>query len=250
MSDQNETPTELSLLKQRARLMGLTFSNNISLEKLKAKIAAQLEGTPEEGEDADDAEADDQAELEALNAPVPAALQTELEAAPAAQPAPAVIKVSDLVREAAAAPQAPAPEPTHAPSGRKLTKAELFQQTRDRLVREETKLIRVRITNMDPKKKDLHGEIFSVGNKYIGTIKKFVPYGEATDNGYHLPKILVDDLRERKFQDIRTVKDPRTKVPIVQSKWVREFAIEVLPPLTTDELRDLAIAQAGANAID
>lgn len=60
-------------------------------------------------------------------------------------------------------------------------------QMRQRIRLEQTRLIRVRIQNLDPKKKDLPGEIITVANEYMGTIKKFVPFGEATDNGYHIP---------------------------------------------------------------
>lgn len=253
MSDEN-AKTELQVLKDRARLMGLTFSNNISVEKLREKINAKLEGNDDEAntdEDGDDAIVE-----------VPAALQTTVEAIPAAPVAaapvapaePAPVKVADLMRAAVAKPAEPKAQPVAAPTvtetGRKLTKQEQTNAIRAQLQRDELKLIRVRITNMDPKKKDLHGEIIAVGNKYLGTIKKFIPYGEATDNGFHIPKILLDEIQSRQFQDIRTVKDKKTGTPTVSSRWVREFAIEILPPLTAEELTNLAIAQAAAGSID
>lgn len=55
---------------------------------------------------------------------------------------------------------------------------------------EEMKLIRLRIANMNPAKADLNGEIFTVANKVIGTVRKFVPYGDATENGYHVPNVI------------------------------------------------------------
>jgi hypothetical protein len=256
MSDQdNDGKTELQILKDRARLMGIGFSNNISVEALKGKINAKLEG---DQANADEADAQDAADEEAglFEAPVatPAALQTTAEAAPAeVAQGEQVVRISDLVAAAAKGPKTeavPVQVPTHNEAGRKLTKQELFNATRAQLMKDEMKLIRVRITNMDPKKKDLHGEVISVGNKYIGTVKKFIPFGETTDDGYHIPKILLDELQDRKFQDIRTVKDKRTGTPSVSSRWVREFAIEILPPLTAEELRDLAIAQAAAGSLD
>ncbi len=127
-----------------------------------------------------------------------------------------------------------------------VTKLTLREQVR----KEALQLIRCRITNMDPKKKDLAGEVFAVGNKYTGMIRKFVPYGEATDDGYHLPKILYDELSERRFQNIRTFKDRKTGQQRVETNWVREFAIDVLPQLTPEELANLANAQAAAGSID
>lgn len=127
-----------------------------------------------------------------------------------------------------------------------VTKMTLREQVR----KEALQLIRCRITNMDPKKKDLAGEVFAVGNKYTGLIRKFVPYGEATDDGYHLPKILYDELSERRFQNIRTFKDRKTNQQRVETNWVREFAIDVLPQLTAEDLAVLANAQAAAGSID
>lgn len=255
--DNLDGKTELQILKDRARLMGIGFSNNISIEALKGKINAKLEGeqqaADDNGEDVVETAVDADGN-ELFDAPVetPAALQTTAEAVPVAH-SDGVVRISDLVAAAAKAPkteQVPVQVATHAAGGRKLTKQELFNATREQLMRDEMKLIRCRITNMDPKKKDLHGEVISVGNKFVGTVKKFIPFGETTDDGYHIPKILLDELQDRKFQDIRTVKDKRTGTPTVSSRWVREYAIEILPPLTQDELRDLAIAQAAAGSLD
>ena len=116
--------------------------------------------------------------------------------------------------------------------------------------REQLKLVRVRITCMDPKKKDLPGEVLTVANEYLGTVRKFIPFGEVTDNGYHIPFVLYTMLDERKFLNIRVSKDPRTGRELVTSQWAKEFAIEILPQLTQLELSNLAIAQAAAGSID
>lgn len=123
-------------------------------------------------------------------------------------------------------------------------KPETKQEIRTRLHNECMALVRVRITNLDPKKKDLPGEIFTVGNEYLGTIRKFIPYGEATENGYHIPKIMYDELRSRKFLNIRTTK--RAGQIHVEQSWATEFSLEVLEPLTKDELGRLAASQAAA----
>ena len=185
-------PDELTILKQRATLMGVKFSNNISVETLRAKIEAHVseEETIEESE------------------------------------------LNPLAGDVAGAVPA--------------SKMTLRQQ----LMAEQLRLVRLRITNLDPKKKDLPGEILTVGNEYIGTVCKFVPFGEVTDDGYHVPYILYKLLENRRFLHIRTVKDRRTGKERIETQWAKEFALEVLPPLAAEELKRLANAQAAAGSLD
>ena len=125
-------------------------------------------------------------------------------------------------------------------------KKSLRQQIHD----EQMRLVRVRVTCMDPKKKDLPGEIFTIANEYLGTVRKFVPFGEATENGYHIPYCIYTMLEERRFLNIRTGRDQRTGSPTVSSSYAREFALEVLPPLTEAELERLAQAQIAAGSVE
>ena len=109
----------------------------------------------------------------------------------------------------------------------------------------------VRITNLDPKKKDLPGEVFTVANEHLGTVRKFVPYGEVTDNGYHVPYCIYKALKARKFLNIRTFKDRQNQNQIkVEQSWAQEFALEVLPTLTPDEIKKLAAAQSAAGGLN
>lgn len=121
---------------------------------------------------------------------------------------------------------------------------------RQRQIAEQMAMTRVRITCMNPQKKDLQGEIYTVANEFIGNVRKFIPYGEASEGGYHIPKCLLTMLQEKKFLQITTVKDKRTGTTRPVTKEVREFAIEILPPLTKEELRELAVAQIAAGSID
>lgn len=121
-------------------------------------------------------------------------------------------------------------------------------EIRRKMLLENQKLIRVRITCMDPKKKDLPGELLAVGNDVMGVTRKFIPYGEVTDNGYHIPYILYKALVKRKFLDIKVTKNSKGQEQVVQ-RWVKEFAIDVLPPLTTAELAKLAANQAAAGGV-
>ena len=119
-------------------------------------------------------------------------------------------------------------------------------QLRQDMKREQTKLVRVRITNLNPQKRELYGEIFTVGNKYIGTVRKFIPYGEATDEGYHIPMIIYNQLKSRKFQSIKTKQNKANGNIDITSRWVNEFALEILPPLDESGLKTLATNQAAA----
>lgn len=186
-------PSELDMLKSRAKLIGLTFSNNISVETLRAKIRAKIEGK-------DDVEEQPQDTVNALTM----------------QPAVAVAT------------------PT----------------LRQYMINEQLKLVRLRITNLDPKKKDIPGEVITVANEYLGTIRKYIPFGEVTDNGYHVPYCIYTELESRRFLNIRVVKDQRTGTNRVETTNAREFALEILPPLTKEELGRLATAQAAAGTFN
>lgn len=116
-------------------------------------------------------------------------------------------------------------------------------QKRVRLRREALKLIRVRITCMNPFKKEWEGEILTAGNNGVGTVKRYVPFNN--EEGWHVENIILEQLRERKCQIFVTEKDSRGN-KIRKGKLIREFAIEILDPLTPAELKELAQRQAMA----
>lgn len=184
-AEPSEEVTELSLLKQRASMMGIVFSNNIGIEKLRERVNEKL--------------AEEASQEEAV------------------KPIEAKVKEKSL---------------------------------RQNIIDENMRLIRLRITNLDPKKKDLHGEIITVANEFLGTVRKFVPFGEVTENGYHVPYCIYKLLKSRKFLHIRTVNNPADPLkPIIQQNWVNEFALEVLPQLTQEELDKLAVTQAASGGV-
>lgn len=213
-------PTELDMLKQRATQMGIVFSNNIGLDKLRERVNAKMEGLPDPEE------------------------------APVAPPAPvAPVQPVTPVAPAVVTPavEAPVINPlTGLPEG---FDPDAGLTTRQILMRDQMKLVRVRIANLDPSKKDLSGEILTVANEYIGTVRKFIPFGEATDEGYHVPQCLLSMMQERKFQTIRTIKDRRSGTVRVETGEAREFAIEILEPLSEAEMRQLATAQQAAGGL-
>lgn len=103
------------------------------------------------------------------------------------------------------------------------------------------RLIRCRITCMNPAKKDWPGEIISVGSAKLGTFKKYVPFNSPEP--YHIPKIIYDMLKEKQCTVYYTERDDRGN-KVRKGRLVNEFAIEVLEPLTKEELSDLARTQA------
>lgn len=125
--------------------------------------------------------------------------------------------------------------------------AETREQRIKRIRDHATKLIRVNVTCMNPAKRELQGEIFTVSNSLLATVRKMVLFN--TKDGYHVPQIILDVMREKQFQTFYTVKG-KGGVDIAKSKLVREYAIEVLPPLTPQELKELARVQAMRSAKD
>lgn len=103
-------------------------------------------------------------------------------------------------------------------------------------------LIRIRITCQNPLKTEWESEIFTFGNSLVGTIKRAVPY----ETEWHVERALYEMIKARKYQHFFNVKDKETGRTVRSSKLVPEFAIEVLPPLTPKELKELAQRQAMA----
>lgn len=126
-------------------------------------------------------------------------------------------------------------------------KQETIGEKRKRLKTEALKLVRIRLTCLNPAKKEWEGEIITVGNSLIGSVKKFVPFN--ADDGWHVPHVIYQQLKERQCQIFYTATDARGN-KVRKGKLIKEFAIEVLPPLTKEELGELARRQAMAKAID
>jgi hypothetical protein len=152
----------------------------------------------------------------------------------------------DKLREKIEAALSNKPSSDEAPVAEVAVK-ETLNQKRLRLKQEALKLVRVRVTCMNPAKKDWEGEIFTVGNTAIGSVKKFVPFN--ADEGYHIPHCIFEMMKSRMCQVFVTGKS-RNGVTTRQGKMIKEFAIEVLPQLTQEELDELARRQAMAKSID
>lgn len=184
IDDLVDLPDELTVLKARADLLGITYHPSIGLDKLRAKVAGAVEDKPEEAD-------------------------------------PAV-------------------------AGNNLPE-ESEGQTRARLRQEANELIRVRVSCMNPDKKEWDGEIFTTGNSVVGTFSKFVPFNN--EEGWHIPRIIYQQLVQRQCQIWVAERDIRGN-SIRKSKMIKEFSIEILPNLTADELHELARRQAMSKSVE
>ena len=124
--------------------------------------------------------------------------------------------------------------------------AESRIQMRNRLRKEASALVRVRVTCMNPNKKEWKGEIFTASNSIVGTFRKYVQFN--TEEGWHVPQIILNMIKARQFQTFYTIKNERG-VAVRKGKLVPEFAVEILPPLTEKELLELSRRQALAGGV-
>lgn len=138
------------------------------------------------------------------------------------------------------APSSTAPSPTPLPS----RESALEKAKKDAL-----KLVRLKIQNVNPAKSDLHGEIFTFANEVIGKVSKYIPYDEAGES-YHVPNCIYKMLKSKKFLNVKTYTDKATGRIVINQSWLDEFALEELPPLTPQELKDLALKQKAQNIIE
>lgn len=189
-----EVIDELSMLKQRADIMGITYHPNIKLEKLKAKLAEKMEGVADEYAD------------------------EETETIAVAEEAMTANTFTPMVRE---------------------TPAQLKAKRKQDALR----LVRIRIACMNPVKANMKGDIFCVGNSEIGMLKKYVPFN--AEQGWHVPNLILQEIRNKQFVSHYDVKIGNKSV--TKTKLIPEYSIEILDPLTAEELKDLANRQLMTN---
>jgi len=108
--------------------------------------------------------------------------------------------------------------------------------------RKAMEMVRCSIVCHDPQRKARQGEYFTTGNSVIGTFRAFVPYNEESDIIWHLPRMIIDILkRKRCIKAIKQV-DGKNKLNTSMDDIRRgnAFTIVELPPLTVEELKELA----------
>ena len=204
--ENTEHPNELDSLKQRADIMGINYHPNIGVDKLKEKIAEKTTDKAEAN-----AETDPDVSVEYAQEEV------------------------DTIKAAEVAGKADVFTP-----GKQQTASQISAERS----KEATRLVRVRVSNMNPLKGSMLGEIFSVGNSKIGFLKKYVPFN--AEAGWHVPHMIVQHMREKKFLSHFEVKVNGKKVN--KHKLIPEYAIEIMTPLTEKEIHELKQRQLMAAA--
>lgn len=221
-------PDELEALKSRADLMGISYHPSIGLEKLREKVNA--------------------------------AIASEDKSAPLDTPDTSFVVPKDEPKQAYQAETLAESEPVkqapvryrsakaHADAVSLPVEGETEAQKRVRLKRHANELIRVNVICNNPGKKEWSGEVIASGNSLVGTLKKFVQFN--TEEGWHVPRILYNVLRDRQCQIFVNSKKKSGGQTTRESKLIKEFALEVLEPLTPEEIAELAARQAATHAID
>lgn len=215
--EEAQGPSEKELLMRRADMLGVRYHPNIGLDKLKAKVQKAMtpkeDGDEDVADESDDTDEEDQSEGNKGNSSGPRAPSLDI------KPSPTKGVTRRIV-----------------PSNKKRT-VEINQRRM-----EANRLIRVRVNNMNPAKKDWEGELISVGSAKVGTFTKYIPYNVE----YHIPKIILDHMLERKCTIFKTVRG-RNGEKLRKGRQVNEFAVEFLDPLTKEELKELERRQALMN---
>ena len=202
--DKQMAEARLGALKERATALGIKFHPSIGEEKLQEKINEAMAADDRSDTDGDD-------DSDSGSDPV----STE------------------------ETPTSVGEDSAH--SDDKAPKEESPNQLRLRKQKEASELIRIRVTCMDPAKKDYEGEIFCAGNRVIGTFKKYVPFNQE----YHVPRILYNMIKDKQCQIFITTRDEKRR-NVTKGKMIKAYSVEVLDPLTPTELKELAQRQAMA----
>lgn len=94
------------------------------------------------------------------------------------------------------------------------------------------KLIRVKIGCNNPNKVSLEGEILTAANSHM-EITKFVPFNVIT----HIPTILYNTIDEKKCTVFK--KKRVNGMNVTTTQLIKEYNIDVLPPITNEELESI-----------
>lgn len=223
MSEVTENTAEIETLKARAEKLGIVVDGRWGVEKLREVVNGAIAG-----------------EKPPVAAPTPAPAPQVAAPAPVA---PAVTETSEIKSPVEVTKMPSLAAAMIAPVAPVSNEPETEGQKRNRLRREAMALVRVRVSCMDPAKKKLKGELLCVSNRNFGTIQRFIPFNRE----WHIEKVLYDLLVEKEYMVFDREKTGRAGIEVVEPRNVPAFNIQVLPPLTSGELKDLAQRQAMAD---
>lgn len=224
--------TERETLLEEAKDLGLTFAKNAKTENIrKAVETARSEATAEDAfeEAGGIVEKEEKApSLDDIRAQLEAEYQAKLVQEKAKMTANLEVSMAQKSEEAGA-------------------NRVSIGQAKLRARREALKLVRVNVMCKDPAKSAWEGEIISAGNDVIGEAKKYVMFN--TDNGYHLPQIIVNVLEAKKCTIFVNKKGKDGKM-LKEAKNINAYNVQKLPPLTEEEIDELSRDQISRRAVD
>jgi len=225
---------DIEVLRGTATDLGLTFSGNTGAPKLKEKIFEAMK-----------------AKIEESTPPAPTETPT-VQATPTVDAANLMDDIlggadDEPIEVAKAIPAGPSIEELLKMDPKKVADPALRRQV---IRAQALRLVRVNITNVDPSEAQLEGALITAVNKYTGKVSKFVPFGEASENGWHVPAIILKQMKNQKFVLRREIKGGKFGVKKYSTKYVNKYQIEYLPDLTKEEMAELAAHQRAAGTID
>lgn len=135
----------------------------------------------------------------------------------------------DEAKEALALADAPVPQ------------EETSAQKRSRKAKAARALVRVLINCNDPAKREWPGEVITVSNSVIGSIKRYIPYN--SDAPTHIERALLNTLLEKRVQSF-SQKPGKNGIPQPKARTIPAYSITIMPALTEAEVEALAKSQA------
>lgn len=119
---------------------------------------------------------------------------------------------------------------------RVMTAKELEDLHRRQVIEDQTALVRVVITCMNPALSELESEMFHITNDYMSD-RRVIPFGKP----WHVSRALYNHLQGLTYQAFRTITTQfgQKKIPFE----VPAYGIQVLPPLTNEEISSIATSQ-------
>ena len=109
------------------------------------------------------------------------------------------------------------------------------------------RLVRVIVYNLDSSESYKKGDIFTFNNDW-GTVTKFVPYGDQCGEGYHIPKVFLPMLQNKKMALYGHVK--KGNLDTSERRQAPKYNVVICEPLTPQQLHELAQRQIATRAID
>jgi len=222
--EQVQSSTSIEALRKLAKTMNVPFSGNTGLDTLKGKLITRLTqfttSSTETRNEFDEPDLSLDSDEDDLNQ-----IQVNKISKAPKEPKVDLLKIDPSTIEDLA-------------FRRKVIRAQALR------------LVRVKIQNLDPNDSVLSGGILSLQNKYTGKVAKYVPYGEESENGYHIPWMMYEHLKQWKFPLRKEQKGGRFGVKTYKTVMVHKFNVEILPPLSVKELTDLANHQRASQSID